>query len=340
MRQRLAALLLTAALFLASAPSALGAALYSDVPAGHWAEADIQEAQELGILTGLGDSRFGLGRPMSRAAFVTALVRLFGWEDVPPTGTVFSDVAVGDWFAAPAETAAAQGVLPGYTDEFRPLDPITREELVVMTVRALGYQSLAASLATSCTFPDVASSQGYVALAADLGLAGGYQDGSFRPDAPASREQAAAVLMRLQRRLAVSVQETAETEGRILLTVPTPLPETGEELPVTPLEPLEDLYQALRTAAPGAVLTLSAGGWEPVTEGGAVLSTQAIPAAAVEAYLERPEAENFYAAQYAGRYLTLPEGERTVTVWYQTPETLAEKLRLAGLFGVTAYYLT
>ena len=123
------------------------------------------------------------------------------------------------------------------------------------------------------------------------------------------------------------------------LTVETPLPEAGEALAVTPLEPLDALYQALRGAEPDAVLVLSSGGWETVTEGGAVLSTQAISAETVAAYLARPEAESFYAAQYACRYLLLTEGERTVTVWYQSPETLAAKLRLAGLFGITDYYL-
>ena len=336
MRRRLTALILTAALFLFAAPAALGAEGYSDVPETHWAAADIREARELGILTGLGEGRFGLGRPMGRAAFVTALVRLFGWESVDPTGTVFEDVAAGDWFAAPVETAAARGVLPGYTDEFRPLDPITREELVVMTVRALGYQSLAASLAAECPFPDVTSSQGYITLAADLGLAGGYQDGSFRPDAPAPREQAAAVLMRLCRRLSTPVRELASPEGRVLLTEEVPSPEAGEAPAVTALEAL---YRLLRSAEPGAVLALSAGGWEIVAEGETVLSARAVPEETVAAYRERPEAEDFYAAPYLSRYLTLREGERTVTVWYQTPETLAAKLRLAGLFGVTEYYL-
>ena len=315
MRRCLPALLLTAALFLALSPAALGADPYSDVPDGHWAAADIREARELGILTGLGDGRFGLGRPMNRASFVTALVRLFGWEQVDPTGTVFADVAVGDWFAAPAETAAAQGVLPGYADEFRPLDPITREELVVMTVRALGYQALAADLADACGFPDAAASRGYIALAADLGLVDGYRDGSFQPDAPAAREQAAAVLMRLRRRLSAPAQALSSLEGRTALTVETPLPEAGEALAVTPLEPLDALYQALRGAEPDAVLVLSSGGWETVTEGGAVLSTQAISAETVAAYQARPEAESFYDAQYACRYLLLTEGERTVTVW-------------------------
>ena len=31
------------------------------------------------------------------------------------------------------------------------------------------------------------------------------------------------------------------------------------------------------------------------------------------------------------------ERDRTVTVWYQSEESLAAKLRLAGLFGVTLY---
>ena len=53
------------------------AAAYSDVPADHWAAEAVARATELGLFQGEGGGKFGLGRPITRAAFATALTRLF-----------------------------------------------------------------------------------------------------------------------------------------------------------------------------------------------------------------------------------------------------------------------
>ena len=345
MRNRVLALLLTAGLFLALAPAALGAAGYEDVPEGHWAAADIQAAREAGILTGIRSGVFGLGQEMNRAAFATALVRLFGWEAVEPTGEVFGDVGTDNWYSAAAETAAAHGAIPTYTGLFRPYDPVTREEMVTMLIRGLGYNALAAEAVDDCTFPDVVTNRGYIALAADLGLVEGYRDGSFQPRRAATREQGAAVLMRLHRLLNAASRRLNSTAGYTVLTIPTPTASTATAVPTTPLEPIGSLYTALRERkADGAdmshiVLVLAAGGWETVTRDGQILSSRAVSANQVETYLARGDVTLHYADQYESGYLTFSQNGRTVTVWYQSEESLAAKLQLARLFGVTLYCL-
>lgn len=345
MRNRVLALLLTAGLFLALAPAALGAAGYEDVPEGHWAAADIQAAREAGILTGIRSGVFGLGQEMNRAAFATALVRLFGWEAVEPTGEVFGDVGTDNWYSAAAETAAAHGAIPTYTGLFRPYDPVTREEMVTMLIRGLGYNALAAELTEECPFSDVVTNRGYVALAADLGLVKGYGGGLFQPRRAATREQAAAVLTRLHTLLGSASRQVDGTAGYTVLTVPTPTASTATAIPTTPLEPIGNLCTALRERkADGAdmsrvVLVLTAGGWETVTRGETILSSRAVSARQVEEYLERGDVTLHYAEQYESGYLTFSQGGRSVTVWYQSEESLAAKLRLARLFGVTHYCL-
>ena len=85
MEKRIVSLMLAVALSLSLVVPALAASgSYSDVPANHWAAGSVQRATELGIFNGIGGGRFGLGQPITRAAFVTALVRLFGWEVVTP----------------------------------------------------------------------------------------------------------------------------------------------------------------------------------------------------------------------------------------------------------------
>lgn len=57
---------------------------FSDVPESHWAADSIRRAVDLGLFQGQTPTRFGLGAPMTRGAFVVALCRLFGWEMVTP----------------------------------------------------------------------------------------------------------------------------------------------------------------------------------------------------------------------------------------------------------------
>lgn len=343
MPKRLPVLLLTLALLLTLLPPAALAKDYTDVPAGHWAASDISAAREANILTGVSSQRFGLGQPMTRAAFATAVVRLFGWEKAAATGRVFSDVPAGAWYAAAVETAVAEGAVPTYTGAFRPTDPITREEMVVMLVRALGYSALAAAQADRCRFADVTSSQGYITLASDLKIVSGYKDGTFRPRAAATREQAAAVLMRLYRLLQTAPQRLDSAGGYTLLVIPTPAPADAAAVPATPLEPLESLYTLLRERREAgadlsrAALSLTPGGWETVVEDGVIVSSRSVSKAEVEAYLNRSGVSAHYAERYACSYLTVQERGRSVTVWFQSEESVAAKLRLAGLFGVTLY---
>ena len=51
---------------------------YSDVPRDHWAYSEIQKAGEIGFMSGMGDGTFGLGQNVTRAHFVSMLVRMFG----------------------------------------------------------------------------------------------------------------------------------------------------------------------------------------------------------------------------------------------------------------------
>ncbi|HPE16614.1 MAG TPA: S-layer homology domain-containing protein, partial [Oscillospiraceae bacterium] len=146
--RRTLGLLLAGLLLLSSAPaSAAAAAGYPDVPAGSWAADSIAYAQTQGLMQGVGGGLFGYGRTITRAEFVTILCRMFGWETVSPTAASFSDVASGIWYYSYIETAAANGaVTPG--GSFRPLEAITREEMAVMLVHALGYEDIAATAAS------------------------------------------------------------------------------------------------------------------------------------------------------------------------------------------------
>ena len=345
MKRRLITLTLSALLLFSLSPAA--SAAFTDVPSSHWAYGDIMDASEAGLFQGISSTAFGRGQTITRAQFVTALVRLFGWESVTPSTPTYSDCAPGRWYYSAVETAHANGALPTYATAFRPSDPITREEMASMLVRGLGYSALAGQLsAAELPFSDVTSNRGYVAVAYDLVIITGYADSTFRPRETALREHAAVMLMRVYNKLhASSIDVTASSDSYIPIHVPTPAATAETAIPTTPLEPIGSLYSLLRrykeagTDLSRVAVVFSAGGVATAVRGSKILSSEPISADQVEAYLSSSEGNTHYSDTYASAYLTIPDGSSTVTLWYQSDESLAAKLQLCRLFGVSHYIL-
>ena len=349
MKNRILSVLLAAVLLVGMMPVALAATeLYSDVPEDHWSAESVYRATELGIFKGIGDGKFGRGQPISRAAFVTALVRLFGWEAVTPEKPTFTDVESGRWYYDAVETAVSNGAIPVSSKTFRPSDELTRGEMAAMLMRALGYTSLAGSLADRpCPFTDVTVNRGFIIMAYDMGIVSGMGDGTFMPNASATREQAAAILVRLYDKLMIeSVQMTAVGMG-VALRVETPKALSSDELPTTPLEPIGALYDQLcAMKASGqdmseVVLVLQAGGVSTVvTQGGSIISSNKVSVNHVNSVLARSNVRVYYSERYESAYCVYePNYYQTVTIWYQSEKSLEAKLQLAGMFGVTKYVL-
>ena len=319
---------------------------YTDVPASHWAAETIEKATSLGIFRGVEEGKFGLGQPISRAEFVTALVRLFGWESAEPQQPAYTDVPADAWYAETVETARANAAVAAAGSEFRPEEAVTRSEMASMLLRSLGYTYLAGAASEySVPFNDVTVNPGFITLAYDMGLMNGITDRQFDPDAPATREQAATVLIRLHDQLAVDAVRLESAAGYQTISIAVPMAQEGTEMPITPLEPLTDLYAALRRIKYNsgdmgqAVLRLTAGGVRTLT-GGESMTSDLLTAAEVQEALAQPEAKTYYSGQYESAYCIYPADEQqTATLWYQSEESMAAKLQLAKLFGVTRYTL-
>ncbi|MBD5152246.1 MAG: S-layer homology domain-containing protein [Oscillibacter sp.] len=350
MRKRLLIFALTALLCLGLVPTATAAEeSYSDVPAGHWAAESIDRATELGLFQGVGDGKFGLGQPISRAAFATAMTRLFGWEEVKPDKPSYTDAAKSSWYYAAVETVLANGAVDASGHEFRPADNLTRGEMASMLVRGLGYTSLAGTAANyGAPFSDVTANVGYITLANDLGIMDGKGSGRFDPDGNATREQAAAVLVRVHDMLERTTTKLSSSKGYQLINIATPTAKSGDEMPVTPLEPLPELYATLRRMKNNgedmskAALHLMAGGVRTITDAGGnpIAASSLISAKEVQEVLARKDAKPFYSTQYESAYCMYdPNAYQSATVWYQSDESMAAKLQLAKLFGVTHYVM-
>ncbi|WP_372632189.1 S-layer homology domain-containing protein [Cohnella sp.] len=108
----------------------------------------------------------------------------------------FTDVA-RHWARADIELLAHKLVLDGASpDKFEPDRTVSRAEFAAMLVRALGLAGKLGGDAFSDVRPETDWYVGSVGAASDAGLIEGYEDGTFRPNAPVTREQAVVMLSR------------------------------------------------------------------------------------------------------------------------------------------------
>ncbi len=329
---------LTLSLLLTLNVGAAGTAGFSDVPANHWAAQSIQRCVQYGLLQGVGGGKFGLGRTMTRAAYATALCRLMGWELIAPEMGSFTDNQdTAKWYYSAMETAYAHGALTGESRQCRPNDALTREEMAKMTVRALGFSVLSGTAADDCPFSDVSVARGYVALAYRMGLITGVDDYSFEPKKEATREQAAAVLLRTYDRLhaAVKVTEAASDSAPAdCVTVKSITEETGS-VPVSPRAPMEEVYAAAVRAGEGGSVALCAVPLLQVTRDGAVTDSRELTEGELIELLSEGTLHTHRSAQHESTcgYRTEKDGSVTV-VWYESETDIAEKVELCRLLGV------
>lgn len=172
------------------------AAEFSDVPANHWAYKEITKASEVGFISGVAADKFGLGQTVTRGQFVSMMCRMFGWEKTNVTTGSFADNQDSSmWYFPSIETAVQHNAVDA-GGNFRPNDPITREEMAVMLIKGLGYDSLTEEAAKDNRFTDVSANKGYINLAYDFGIVSGKGEGQFLPTGTATREEAAAMMIR------------------------------------------------------------------------------------------------------------------------------------------------
>jgi 2',3'-cyclic-nucleotide 2'-phosphodiesterase (5'-nucleotidase family) len=174
---------------------------FSDITS-HWAQSAIDLLASKLIITGTSATAFSPSQQVTRAEFAALITRSLGLA-AASSGTSFSDVSAGAWYADAVRTAAAAGLITGYTDgSFKPSSPITRQEMAAILSKAMKYtgKTLNGNLAALAKFSDAAAlpawSQTAVAEIAAEGIIQGQPDGSFAPQKSATRAEAATMLQK------------------------------------------------------------------------------------------------------------------------------------------------
>ncbi|OON97387.1 MAG: hypothetical protein ATN36_03630 [Epulopiscium sp. Nele67-Bin005] len=161
-----------------------------------WAKSDVLQATALGLVTGYDDNTFRPKTEVTRAEFVTILVRLLDLDN----GSIiahapFSDVQSTNWFSSAVNIAYANNIVNGYGELFMPNKTITREEMAVMLNRALNLEEIEFSgeIEDFETISDWAKSD--VLLTYAHSLINGMGDGFF-PKENVTREMATVIALR------------------------------------------------------------------------------------------------------------------------------------------------
>lgn len=180
-----------------SDPPTAGDTLYPDVPPSHLYQEEVERVSEEGLVTGYPDGDFRPDASVSRWQFAKMMVGLHNalspddqievsnvserlFPDVPPNSSRTGDPS--DWVTAAFEAGLVQGDTSG---AFHPYEPIRRDQMATMVVRALGWEAEAQQLASAVgtaggpePFLDVNSNSPHYAAATylhSLGVLRGYE---------------------------------------------------------------------------------------------------------------------------------------------------------------------
>jgi hypothetical protein len=172
--------------------------VFSDITQ-HWAKLAIQQAVELGIVKGYPDGSFKPNGEVNRAEFAALLVRAMKQSTLNPELTFADKDSTPAWASASIRSAVDAGWIKGFEDRtFRPLQKVTRIEMIVMAVRALGLDIASPEKLTFADAKQIpAWANAYVAAAVKAGIVKGGGDNRFNPGAAASRAESIVLLMNM-----------------------------------------------------------------------------------------------------------------------------------------------
>lgn len=149
-----------------------------------------------GITTGYGDGTFRSGAGANRAQVAAYLFRFAGEPAVedPPS---FSDVPPSHPFAEEIAWLASEGITTGFADgTFRPQRAVTRGQIAAFLYRTADEPAVDGPPSFSDVAPSSPSADA-IGWMDQHGIAGGFADGTYRPQRPVSRGALAAFLFRL-----------------------------------------------------------------------------------------------------------------------------------------------
>jgi len=184
---------------------------FTDIADYPWAKEAIESLSALGIIHGTSATTFEPGREITRAEFITLLIRMLKLEDID-TNLNFDDVDKNMYYYNPIRIARELGIVQGTGEnKFNPDTPITREDMIVMVVRALiltNRITITGTFDDMSRFGDASQVSDYaiqsVATLVREGVIVGNADNTINPKGYATRAEIAVMLYRIYNKFLLS----------------------------------------------------------------------------------------------------------------------------------------
>lgn len=214
-----------------SAEGIVSSQVFSDIN-GHWAEKTILSMANKGYIKGYTAYNGYIVKPdsnITRAEFLTVLIKTKNLSVVKEKVKSFIDVKEGDWFKQTVDIISGNDIANGYPDNsFKPNSPITRAEISTLLVKISSWKESEIKKGLE-EFKDVIKESWYynsVMICKSKEIINGYQDKTFKPDSFASRAEAFTMVSNYLDKLSVS-EPTEKIPGADLKTTPTTVPGTS-----------------------------------------------------------------------------------------------------------------
>ncbi|SFM24509.1 S-layer homology domain-containing protein [Paenibacillus sp. 1_12] len=213
-----------------------------------YAQKEIQTLADKGIISGYEDGSFQPRKTMSRAELAKMVVLALGLKENTDKASLFTDVEPNSWYRGFVGALVESGITQGTTaSTFSPEAKVTREELVVFFIRALGLESASLGIPVENTFTDTQEvsswAQASVSLAFQIGFVNGLErsDGSlkFGPKENAERQALARLAYEFSHNKSNYIEKASLlTNKYAALTVRSAAPMTATTVEVTFNRPL------------------------------------------------------------------------------------------------------
>ncbi|OBZ08985.1 hypothetical protein A8L34_22835 [Bacillus sp. FJAT-27264] len=174
---------------------------FTDVPASHWALTAIKSMVAQHVATGTSDTRFSPNQQVTRAEFATFIARKLNLK--ASGASEFTDVPSTKWYSDSVAAVVETGIASGQSETlFAPERPISRQEMVVMVMKAYAYKYMLPFNVgdEGIPFADQAQisawAKAYAAAAHKLELVQG-SDNKLDPNKKATRAEAVMVISKL-----------------------------------------------------------------------------------------------------------------------------------------------
>lgn len=175
---------------------------FGDLAKVPWAKEAIDAMASRGVIKGTGENTFSPAASIKRADFIALLVRALELHGSGTDAAMFSDVPADAYYYNELAVAKELGIATGFEDNtFKPGSSITRQDMMVLTTRALEAVGIQLPAGGSLdTFSDAASVAGYaqdsVAALVKAGVVTGNAS-KLAPNDQLTRAEAAVILYRI-----------------------------------------------------------------------------------------------------------------------------------------------